>query len=115
MKLRSSIVVIGLLLCASCAFGQSCAMCYGSAKSTTKEGQKAINKAVLVLLVPPVSCLTFGVWFAFRYSRRRDLEQGLSLGFADIGGKDEQPKRASFPMDLDPPTVTSGRSRGSSQ
>lgn len=80
MKLRTSILVIGLLLCAVSAFGQSCAMCYGSAKSTTKEGQKAINKAVLVLLLPPVGCLTFGVWLAFRYSRQRDLEQSTSLG-----------------------------------
>jgi len=80
MKFRAAILVTGLLFCASCVLGQSCAMCYGSAKSTTKEGQKAINKAVLVLLVPPVSCLTFGVWLAFRYSRRRDLEQSTSLG-----------------------------------
>ena len=80
MKPRAAILVIGLLLCAACTFGQSCAMCYGSAKSTTKEGQKAINKAVLVLLVPPLSCLTFGVWLAFRYSKRRDLEQSLSPG-----------------------------------
>ena len=115
MKLRSSIVVIGLLLCASCAFGQSCAMCYGSAKSTTKEGQKAINKAVLVLLVPPVSCLTLGLWFAFRYSRRRDLEQGLSLEFADISGKEEFRKQRNFPTDLDPLTVTFGRRGGLSQ
>jgi hypothetical protein len=79
MKFRSVILVIGFLLCAPCALGQSCAMCYGSAKSTTKEGQKAINKAVLVLLVPPVSCLTLGVWLAFRYGKRRDREQNLSV------------------------------------
>lgn len=79
MKLRAVILIAGLLFCASGVLGQSCAMCYGSAKSTTKEGQKAINKAVLVLLIPPISCLTFGVWLAFRYSRRRDLEQSASL------------------------------------
>jgi len=76
MKFRTAILVVGYLLCAVSVFGQSCAMCYGSAKSTTNEGQKAINKAVLVLLVPPVSCLTFGVWMAFRYGTRRDVEQG---------------------------------------
>ena len=75
MKFRTSILVAAFLLCAVSAFGQSCAMCYGSAQSTSKEGQKAINKGVLVLLVPPVSCLTFGVWMAFRYCRERDFEE----------------------------------------
>ena len=74
MKLRAALLVFGLLLGAVSAFGQSCAMCYGSAKSTSKEGQKAINKGVIVLLVPPLSCLTFGVWMAFRYSKQRDFE-----------------------------------------
>jgi len=83
MKFRAAILIIGFLLCAVSVFGQSCAMCYGSAKSTTKEGQKAINKGVLVLLVPPISCLTFGVWIAFRYARRRDFEQGRSVGYPD--------------------------------
>ncbi len=83
MKLRTAILVVGYLLCASSAFSQSCAMCYGSAQSTSKEGQKAINKGVLVLLVPPVSCLTLGVWLAFRYGRRRDLEHSLSLGVVE--------------------------------
>ena len=76
MKFRTAIfLVIAHLLCAVSAFGQSCAMCYGSAQSTSKEGQKTINKGVLVLLVPPVSCLTFGVWMAFRYGKKRDIEQ----------------------------------------
>ena len=83
MKFRAAILAAGLLLCASGALGQSCAMCYGPAKSTTKEGQRALNKAVLVLLVPPLSCLSLGVWMAFRYGRKRDLEQALSRGLAD--------------------------------
>lgn len=102
MKFRAAILVTSLLLCASCVLGQSCAMCYGSAKSTTKEGQRAINKAVLVLLIPPVSCLTFGVWLAFRYSKRRDFENDLLLGFADADGADELRKQANFPICLYP-------------
>jgi len=89
MKFRTAILVVGYLLCAVSVFGQSCAMCYGSAKSTTKEGQKAINKAVLVLLVPPLGCLTLGVWLAFRYGRRRDIEQGLALGLVETSREDE--------------------------
>jgi len=75
MKLRTAILTVGYLLCAMSLYGQSCAMCYGSARSTSKEGQKAINKGVLVLLVPPVGCLTLGVWAAFRYCRQRDFEE----------------------------------------
>ena len=97
MKLRTAILVISYLLCTGSVFGQSCAMCYGSAKSTTQEGKKAINKAVLVLLLPPVSCLTLGVWLAFRYGRRRDLEQGLSLGLVDASLSPEEALRSGSP------------------
>jgi hypothetical protein len=57
------------------AFGQGCAMCYATARATPKEGQRALNRAILVMLVPPVSILVFGVGFAFRYGQRRDEEQ----------------------------------------
>lgn len=50
-------------------------MCYSSAVAATKEGQKAISKGVLVLLVPPVGFMSLGVGLALRYGRRRDLEQ----------------------------------------
>jgi len=81
MKLRSSILAgLFLLVVSAPAFtpparGQGCAMCYGYAKASNKEGQRAISKGVLVLLAPPFGCMTFGVWLAFRYGRKRDLEQ----------------------------------------
>jgi hypothetical protein len=50
-------------------------MCYSTAKATSKEGQRAINKGVVVLLLPPLGFMTLGVWAAFRYGKRRDLEQ----------------------------------------
>jgi hypothetical protein len=49
-------------------------MCYGSAKATSKEGQEAINKGVIVLLVPPFGFMTLGVWMALRYGKKRDSE-----------------------------------------
>jgi hypothetical protein len=50
-------------------------MCYSNATGTTKEGQRAISRGVLVLLVPPVGFMTLGVGMALRYGKRRDEEQ----------------------------------------
>ena len=74
-------VLIGLLyLWAVPAFAQGCAMCYSSASAASKDGQKAISKAVAVLVAPPLGVMTLGVGLAFRYGRKRDQEQNLDDG-----------------------------------
>ncbi len=75
MNLRLATLVLFLVLWAGPAFGQGCAMCYSTAAAASKDGQHAINRAVVVLLVPPVGFMTLGIGMAVRYSKKRDQEQ----------------------------------------
>jgi hypothetical protein len=75
MKQRLLTLAFLALLWAAPAFGQGCAMCYSNAAGTTKDGQRAISRGILVLLVPPVGFMTIGVGLAYRYGKKRDTEQ----------------------------------------
>src|SRR6266403_842085 len=79
MKLRAAIFAAFLLLWATPAFSQACSMCYSTAKATSKDGQRAISKGVVVLLFPPLGFMTLGVWAALRYGKKRDLEQAQAV------------------------------------
>jgi hypothetical protein len=84
-EMRHKFAILGalVLLSAAPAFSQGCAMCRSSAEATSKDGRKAISKGVVILLVPPLGIMTVGVWMAFRYGKRRDIEQSQHLGFPE--------------------------------
>jgi len=75
-SLKRNIAILALLssLWAIPAFSQGCAMCYSSASGTTQQGKQALSRAVLILLIPPVGLMTFGMAVAYRYGKKRDQE-----------------------------------------
>src|SRR5438093_12410162 len=75
MKLRLLTSALLLVLWAAPAFGQGCAMCYSSAGGSGKEGQRAINRGVMVLLAAPGGFMTIGYGMAFRYGNKRVEQQ----------------------------------------
>ena len=75
MKRRLWISIVALGLWTAPAFAQGCAMCYANATGATKDGQRAISRGVIVLLMPPLGFMTVGVGLAFRYGQRRDRER----------------------------------------
>ena len=70
MRMRLASLIL-LAATAAPAFGQGCAMCYSSAAGAGHDSQIALNRAVLVLLVPAVTMLVGFVGMAFVYRRER--------------------------------------------
>ena len=72
MKSRLAFLALLVGLATAPAFAQGCAMCYTSALGASPKSQKALSRAVTVLLVPPVGMMCALVGAGFLYARRRD-------------------------------------------
>jgi hypothetical protein len=98
---RLATLLLFLALAAAPALGQGCAMCYTSAANAGKNGQKALNRAVTILLIPPVGMMTLLVGFAFAYNRQRaeetGSEQDLPSPAADAVVPEEQTTLTPWP------------------
>ena len=79
MKIRAAFLAALLFLAGLCAvppaFSQGCAMCSSYVEASSKGGQRAVNRGVLLLLIPAAGFMSGGFAMAYRYSRKRDLEQ----------------------------------------
>lgn len=71
---RIALAVLAFALWTAPAFAQGCAMCRANAKATPKEAQRAINRAIFLMMIPPVGAVTLGTGLVVRYARRRDRE-----------------------------------------
>ncbi len=86
--IQLAIVLAVLSVSAAPAFAQGCAMCYSNAAGSSKDGQRAISKGVLVLLVPPLGFMTVGMGMAFRYGRKRDEQTDAALDITNENGEE---------------------------
>lgn len=84
--MRIAAAVLVLLLVASAApaaFAQGCALCRTSAAGLGADGQRALDLAILVLLLPTLSIFVGVVLFALRY-RNRSLADQNQTGDASL-------------------------------
>jgi flagellar basal body-associated protein FliL len=74
-KQLKKIAAVVILLAACLPACAQCALCYESASQAGQRSQQALSRAVIFLLVPPVTMMVGLVGVAFRYGKKRDEEE----------------------------------------
>ena len=76
-----------MLVCASAAFAQGCALCYSDAAATGPRAEAALRHGILILMIPPT--IIFVAVLSTLYRRRnlhRESIQGVAgMPLHDIG------------------------------
>jgi hypothetical protein len=70
-------VVAAVVSFGQSAWAQGCVMCYTSASALNKSGASALDKAIIVLWIPP-ALIFFGVFFLIY--RRRNMWRDQTAG-----------------------------------
>jgi hypothetical protein len=70
MKVRLASVILLMLLWVAPALGQGCSMCSTASQAASQSSQRAMRRAVTILMVPTVTFLAGFVGIAFWYRRR---------------------------------------------
>lgn len=87
-----SIPAAGLLLAAAPAWGQ-CVMCQTAASAQQAQAAKAMNFAILILLLPAVTLFCGVIVFAFRCrNEAKSLEdpEHCAIDFGEVGAETEE-------------------------
>lgn len=64
-----AVLAATIVACASPALAQGCVMCYTSASAAGRRGERALDAAILVLLIPVLLLFIAILIFAFRRNR----------------------------------------------
>jgi hypothetical protein len=81
-----AILATTLVAFAPAALAQGCVMCYTSASAVGHRGERALDTAILVLLIPPLLLFISILVFAFRRSRAQSARARATPAFSvDLG------------------------------
>ena len=97
-KFIAALVALASALFASApsALAQGCVMCYTSASAAGHRGERALDTAILVLLVPPLLLFISILLFAFHRSRTQSARSPATPPRLGVNSASQSVLRFSF-------------------
>lgn len=71
-RILAALALMLLLAWVPAAHAQGCSLCNQSAQAAASKGRTALNRGILILLVPPVGMMTALLGYTFWRSRTED-------------------------------------------